>query len=113
MTYTASKPEAKQTVYFYPATIVSEIDQQNPLVQIEQFGPALPVIKYDDLDQAIEWANEREVGLGSSVWSSDEQRAREVASRLIAGTTWSNKHGAVDPRIPSGGANTSGLAIDL
>src|SRR5690625_1762062 len=113
MTYTASKPEAKQTVYFYPATIVSEIDQQNPLVQLDEVGPALPIIKYDDLDQAIEWANELEVGLGSSVWSSDEQRAREVANRLIAGTTWINKHGAVDPRIPFGGVKKSGMGLEF
>ena len=106
-------PEADQPGYFYPATIVADIDQNNPLVQIEQFGPALPIVKYDDLDQAIEWANELEVGLGSSVWSSNEQRARDVANRLIAGTTWINKHGAVDPRVPFGGVKKSGMGLEF
>lgn len=110
---TGGNPESDQPGYFYPATIVSEIDQDNPLVQIEQFGPALPIIKYDDLDQAIEWANELEVGLGSSVWSADEEKAREVANRLIAGTTWINKHGAVDPRIPFGGVKKSGMGLEF
>lgn len=110
---TGGNPDTDQAGYFYPATIVSNIDQQNPLVQIEQFGPALPIIKYDDLDQAIEWANELEVGLGSSVWSADETRAREVANRLIAGTTWINKHGAVDPRIPFGGVKKSGMGLEF
>lgn len=110
---TGGNPDTDQAGYFYPATIVSDIDQQNPLVQIEQFGPALPIIKYDDLDEAIEWANELEVGLGSSVWSADEAKAREVANRLIAGTTWINKHGAVDPRIPFGGVKKSGMGLEF
>lgn len=110
---TGGNPDDSQPGYFYPATIVADIDQQNPLVQIEQFGPALPIIKYDDLEQAIEWANELDVGLGSSVWSANEDRAREVANRLIAGTTWINKHGAVDPRVPFGGVKKSGMGLEF
>lgn len=110
---TGGNPQDEQPGYFYPATIVADIDQNNPLVQFEQFGPALPIIKYDNLDQAIEWANELEVGLGSSVWSSDEDRAREVANRLVAGTTWINKHGAVDPRVPFGGVKKSGMGLEF
>lgn len=110
---TGGNPDADQPGYFYPATIVSDINQDNPLVQIEQFGPALPIIKYDDLDQAIAWANELDVGLGSSVWASDESKAREVANRLIAGTTWINKHGAIDPRVPFGGVKKSGMGLEF
>lgn len=110
---TGGNPDENQTGYFYPATIVADIDQANPLVQNEQFGPALPIIKYDDLDQAIEWANELEVGLGSSVWSANADRAREVANRLVAGTTWINKHGAVDPRVPFGGVKKSGMGLEF
>lgn len=110
---TGGNPDANESGYFYPATIVADIDQDNPLVQLEQFGPALPIIKYEDLDQAIAWANELEVGLGSSVWSADQARAREVANRLIAGTTWINKHGAVDPRVPFGGVKKSGMGLEF
>ena len=101
------------SVYFYPFTLVSDIDPDNPLVVEEQFGPALPIIAYDDLDQAIEWANSLDVGLGSSVWSADRQKALDVAARLEAGTTWINKHGAVDPRMPFGGAKESGFGLEF
>ena len=106
-------PETDQPGYFYPTTIVADIDNDNPLVAEEQFGPALPIIKYTDLDQAIEWANGLDVGLGSSVWGADTAAALEVAKRLEAGTTWINGHGGVDPRVPFGGAKTSGYGLEF
>nr|WP_235874940.1 aldehyde dehydrogenase family protein [Saccharopolyspora aridisoli] len=51
--------------------------------------------------------------MGASVWSSDEEQARSVAVRLQAGTVWINKHGAVDPRIPFGGAKQSGYGLEF
>src|SRR5699024_6578781 len=57
------EPAAEQPEYFYPTTLVAAIDNDNPLVAEEQFGPVLPIIKYTDLEQAIEWANGLEVGL--------------------------------------------------
>ena len=56
---------------FYPTTLVADIDNENPLVTEEQFGPALPIIRYDDVDHAIEMANGLDVGLGASVWSRE------------------------------------------
>ena len=106
-------PVAEQPGYFYPTTLVADIDNDNPLVAEEQFGPVLPIIKYTDLDQAIEWANGLEVGLGSSVWGTDLDACRSVAARLEAGTTWINKHGAVDPRIPFGGVKKSGFGLEF
>ncbi|WP_169253752.1 aldehyde dehydrogenase family protein [Brevibacterium sp. 'Marine'] len=106
-------PVADQPGYFYPTTLVADIDNDNPLVAEEQFGPVLPIIKYTDLDQAIEWANELEVGLGSSVWGTDLDVCRQVAARLEAGTTWINKHGAVDPRVPFGGVKKSGFGLEF
>lgn len=110
---TGGEAEADQPGYFFPATLVADIDPENPLVAEEQFGPALPIIKYTDLDWAIEQANSLDVGLGSSVWSSNRERALEVASRLEAGTTWINAHGAVDPRVPFGGIKTSGYGVEF
>ena len=110
---TGGDPDADQPGFFYPSTIVADIDNSSPLVQEEQFGPALPIIKYDDLDQAIEWANDLEVGLGSSVWSSNPDRALEVAARLVAGTTWVNTHGALHPAVPFGGAKQSGYGVEF
>ena len=58
-------------------------------------------------------ANGLDVGLGASVWSSDRERAREVAARIEAGTVWINKHGAVHPLIPFGGAKQSGYGLEF
>jgi acyl-CoA reductase-like NAD-dependent aldehyde dehydrogenase len=106
-------PDADQPGNFYPTTLVADIDNDNPLVAEEQFGPALPIIKYSTVDEAVAKANALDVGLGASVWSSDLSAAREVASRIQAGTVWINKHGAVDPRIPFGGAKQSGYGLEF
>ncbi|MFZ2290879.1 MAG: aldehyde dehydrogenase family protein, partial [Corynebacterium casei] len=107
------EPDYDQPGYFFPATLVADIDNDNPLVAEEQFGPALPIIKYSTVDEAIEMANSLDVGLGSSVWSADRERALEVASQLEAGTTWINAHGNVDPRIPFGGTKNSGYGVEF
>ncbi|XAS74766.1 aldehyde dehydrogenase family protein [Micrococcaceae bacterium Sec5.1] len=106
-------PDADQPGNFYPTTLVADIDNDNPLVAEEQFGPALPIIRYSTVDEAVAKANALDVGLGASVWSSDVAAAREVASRIQAGTVWINKHGAVDPRIPFGGAKQSGYGLEF
>jgi acyl-CoA reductase-like NAD-dependent aldehyde dehydrogenase len=106
-------PPQEQTGYFYPTTLVADIENDNPLVAEEQFGPALPIIRYSTVDEAISMANSLDVGLGASVWSSDPAAAREVAARIQAGTVWINKHGAVDPRIPFGGAKQSGYGLEF
>jgi len=107
------EPDADAPGYFYPTTIVADVDPSNPLVVEEQFGPALPVIRYSDVDEAIAEANRLNVGLGSSVWSSDPARAREVAARIKAGTTWINAHGALHPIVPFGGVKGSGYGLEF
>ncbi|WP_411374616.1 aldehyde dehydrogenase family protein [Arthrobacter sp. MPF02] len=106
-------PDTDQPGYFYPTTLVADIDNDNPLVAEEQFGPALPIIRYSTIDEAVEKANALDVGLGASVWSANREAAREVASRIQAGTVWINRHGAVDPRIPFGGAKQSGYGLEF
>ena len=110
---TGGNPEADQPGFFYPTTLIADIDNENPLVKEEQFGPALPIIRYSTIDEAIDMANGLEVGLGASVWSSDVHAAREVAARIEAGTVWINKHGAVDPRVPFGGVKQSGYGLEF
>jgi acyl-CoA reductase-like NAD-dependent aldehyde dehydrogenase len=106
-------PDTGQPGYFYPKTLVTDIDNDAPLVQEEQFGPALPIIRYTDLEQAVEWANAVDVGLGASVWSADRDKAREIAARLQAGTVWINGHGGIHPMIPFGGAKKSGYGLEF
>ncbi|MGY3378147.1 acyl-CoA reductase-like NAD-dependent aldehyde dehydrogenase [Arthrobacter sp. TE12231] len=106
-------PDPDRTGHFYPTTLIADIDNDNPLVAEEQFGPALPIIRYSTVDEAVANANALDVGLGASVWSADAAAARAVAARLEAGTVWINKHGAVDPRIPFGGAKQSGYGLEF
>ena len=89
------------------------MDDDNPLVAEEQFGPALPIIRYQDVDQALAMANKLDVGLGASVWSRDRDAALTVAARLEAGTVWINSHGGVHPMIPFGGVKKSGYGLEF
>ena len=98
---------------FYPITIVADLKDGDPLVDEEQFGPALPVIRYTDVEDAIASANGLETGLGASVWSSDPAQARVVAARLEAGTVWINSHGGVHPMAPFGGVKASGYGLEF
>lgn len=106
-------PDPQAAGHFYPATLVADVDDANPLVQEEQFGPALPIVRYSDVEDAIRMANGVDVGLGASVWSSDRERAREIAARLEAGTVWINSHGGVHPMIPFGGVKQSGYGLEF
>lgn len=106
-------PSDERAGHFYPVTLVADIDPNHPLVVEEQFGPVLPIIPYSEVDDAIRMANGLDVGLGASVWSQDLILARNVAARLEAGTVWINAHGALDPRMPFGGAKRSGYGLEF
>jgi acyl-CoA reductase-like NAD-dependent aldehyde dehydrogenase len=99
--------------FFYPVTIVADASDGMRIVDEEQFGPVLPVIRYTDLEDAIERANGLDVGLGGSAWSSDAEKARQVAARLECGTAWINNHGAIKPFAPFGGVKGSGLGVEF
>ena len=99
--------------YFYPVTLVADIDHGADLVDKEQFGPALPIIRYTDLDEVIARANDNPAGLGGSVWSSDIDRAKAVAARLECGSVWINRHGAIQPNAPFGGVKQSGIGVEF
>jgi acyl-CoA reductase-like NAD-dependent aldehyde dehydrogenase len=99
--------------FFYPVTIVADATDGMRIVDEEQFGPVLPVIRYTDLEDAVERANGLDVGLGGSAWSSDVDKAKAVASRLECGTAWVNNHGAIKPFAPFGGVKGSGLGVEF
>ncbi len=99
--------------YFIPPTIVRDIDDDAALVREEQFGPVLPVLKYDDVDTLIERVNGTDYGLGGTLWSSDLARGVEVASRVTSGTVWVNQLMAIDPRIPFRGLKQSGMGTEM
>ena len=98
---------------FYPLTLVTNLPDGASLVDEEQFGPVLPVIRYRDVDDAIRRANAVDVGLGASVWGPDEARCRAVAARIDAGTVWINQHGMIHPMVPFGGVKGSGWGVEF
>ena len=95
--------------YFFPPTIVADIDESSRLVQEEQFGPIVPVLKFADVEDAVRRANDTRYGLSGSVWSRDPERAAAVAARLEVGTAWVNQHRATSATVPFGGAKESGI----
>ncbi len=98
---------------FFPPTIIAGLNNGDPLVDEEQFGPALPIIKYSEVEDAIAAANDSPNGLGGSVWSSDIDAAKAVASRMECGSVWINKHGAIQPNAPFGGVKSSGVGVEF
>lgn len=99
--------------YFYPVTIVTGVSDGMRLVDEEQFGTALPIIAYTDLDDAIARANGTQYGLCASVWGDDREKTAEVAKRLEAGTVYENKHADIAPNIPFGGIKCSGFGVEF
>jgi acyl-CoA reductase-like NAD-dependent aldehyde dehydrogenase len=95
--------------YFYPPTLVTDVGEGIRLVDEEQFGPALPVIPFRDLDDALAQANRTHYGLGGSVWTADTRRGEELAQRLECGTAWVNQHLNMSARVPFGGMKWSGV----
>jgi acyl-CoA reductase-like NAD-dependent aldehyde dehydrogenase len=104
---------AKGPGYFYPVTLIADAENGLRIVNEEQFGPALPIIRYRRLEDAIRWANETDYGLAASVWGSDRALISEVAKQLEAGTVYVNKHAEVAPNIPFGGVKSSGLGVEF
>jgi acyl-CoA reductase-like NAD-dependent aldehyde dehydrogenase len=98
--------------YFFEPTILAGLSDGTRIVDEEQFGPALPVISYRDVDDVVERANATHFGLSGSVWSSDSERAAGVAGRLECGTAWVNTHLALAPQQPFGGFKWSGVGVE-
>ncbi len=99
--------------YFINPTIVRDIPDDARLVTDEQFGPVLPVLRYEDIDDVIARANDTNYGLGNSIWSSSPERAAAVAARLDSGSVWINKHGDIGPDTPFAGAKMSGVGVEM
>lgn len=95
--------------YFLEPTVLSDVPLDSRMVKEEVFGPALPVWRVRDLDQAIELANNSPYGLGASIFTRDLKRARDAAERLEAGNVWVNSLHIGFDEMPFGGVKESGL----
>lgn len=103
--------EATGTGYFIRPAIVTGLTDDSRLVREEQFGPVLPVLPYDDIDEAIARANDSEYGLGGTIWTGNPERGIAVAGRIETGTIWVNQHMALPLDVPFGGAKESGIGL--
>jgi acyl-CoA reductase-like NAD-dependent aldehyde dehydrogenase len=101
--------------YLVSPAIVDGADDNASIVCDEQFAPALPVLGYRSLDEAVDRANATPFGLCASIWTADEAVADDVIGRLQAGTVFVNAHGtsAMDYRAPFGGWKQSGYGVEL
>lgn len=106
-------PDREAPGKFYPTTLIADLEDDARLVSEEQFGPALPILRWSELDDVIARANALPAALGASVWSSDRDRAAEVAARLQAGSVWINAHGTIHPMAPFGGVKGSGYGLEF
>lgn len=97
--------------FFFAPTVLRDLSDGVRVVDEEQFGPVLPVIRYKTIDDAVLRANATHFGLSASVWSADEERAAAVADRLDAGTVGINSHMIGGERIPYGGVKWSGIGV--
>jgi acyl-CoA reductase-like NAD-dependent aldehyde dehydrogenase len=95
--------------FFYSPTVIADPPHDSPMATEEVFGPALPIWRVRDLDEAIERSNASRYGLGSSVWTADLDRARQAAERLECGYTWINSPTKVYDELPFGGIKSSGF----
>jgi len=106
-------PKTRALGWFYPLTLVRDVDNSHRLVSEEQFGPVLPIVRYTHIDDAIRMANDNPNGLGGSVWSPNIAQAEQVALRLECGSVWINKHGMIQPNAPFGGRKASGIGVEF
>jgi aldehyde dehydrogenase (NAD+) len=98
--------------YYVPITLFDNPPENSKLVADEPFGPVLPLLSFDTVDEVVARANASEYGLAGSVWSRDEALALDIASRLETGTVFVNEPHYLSPNATFAGHKQSGLGVE-
>jgi acyl-CoA reductase-like NAD-dependent aldehyde dehydrogenase len=108
---TGGQSTAKQG-FFVPVTLIDNPPEDARIVQEEQFGPVLPLLRFDDINDALARANAVPYGLGASVWCRNPELSLSIAQRLQSGTVWINEPMRLSPAAPFGGHKQSGIGSE-
>jgi acyl-CoA reductase-like NAD-dependent aldehyde dehydrogenase len=98
--------------FFVPITIVDNPSDDSRIVTEEPFGPVMPLMKFNDIEDVVKRANDTEYGLAASVWGKDIKTARGIAERIEAGTVWINEVHSFSPHVAFGGHKQSGIGVE-
>jgi aldehyde dehydrogenase (NAD+) len=99
--------------YFIKPTLFDNVNDEMKIAQDEIFGPVLSVLKFKNLDEIVERANNTFYGLAAAVWTRDIAKAHHLAAKIRAGTVWINCYDVFDAAAPFGGFKMSGLGREL
>lgn len=97
-----------RTGFFFEPTVISEVPATTRLLSEEPFGPVMPVLQVNSIDEAVSRANETRYGLMASIFSRDTERAEKIATLLDAGSVCINSHFPGGSGTPFGGVKESG-----
>jgi len=94
---------------FYAPTLITDLEPDSRLLTEEVFGPVLPIVRFENLEEAIGMANSTRFGLGASIWTNDIKNASKAIDEIRSGILWVNRHSRIPPEVPFGGDKNSGI----
>jgi acyl-CoA reductase-like NAD-dependent aldehyde dehydrogenase len=99
--------------FYYEPTVLTNVNPTMAIMNEECFGPVLPIVVVDNIDEAVKQANASEYGLGASIWTADRQVGEDVARQLAVGMVWVNDVNVAFAEAPWGGYKSSGIGFEL